>query len=240
MEKSAGRRSVGERKNAIAALLAVILIIMGAVIIVLSFGNHERPETASETPVEEMDPSKDVLIRDLSLIDPYMITGGAEHKTVRCLASFRDAHGDMCVVSLKIPQDDELYSFLDSYLSDENASVGAYAVNGYFSVKELSDGSPAVLDGFAEACREYAPLLEEGSRLYCSGRVVPVARELTFFCHADDHYLFAKNRENTFSFCVGAAIAVIGLAGLLTASAVGVSEKKKENEKSFDTEVFKL
>ena len=161
-EKTEGR-AVGVRV-VLPAFLALVLVFMGAALIMRGFSLLTHPLYVEDVYWTDVQDGDVVCAEDISLIQPLLYTDSAMGKTACCLVSYRDAGGDMCVGVLRASAADGLYGFIEEYINDGDASLGGYAVKGYFTARSI--------DGFgARFGAEYAAACENRCQGFAVGRI---------------------------------------------------------------------
>lgn len=225
-EKGSGRTV--EWKLILPALFGIILIILGTATAVKAFAGHNiKAADISEVSWTEIKNGELIYTDEMNFIDPFLRTDGSSGVTEYCLVSYKDASGDMCIGVLSIPENDGLYDFLRKYLDDKDASLGTYAVSGYFAAGINDDLGEKFSDSFTEACGTYAELFKEGSGLYYNGNVQ--ITDLNFRYRAPvDGEPSGESSGVAPEGIIGIVIALIGAAELVYS--VGALRKKRKED----------
>ena len=232
-EKTEGR-AVGVRV-VLPAFLALVLVFMGAALIMRGFSLLTYPPDLENVYWTDVQDGDVVCAEDISLIEPLLYTDSAMGKTACCLVSYRDAGGDMCVGVLRASASDGLYGFIEEYINDGDASLGGYAVKGYFTARSIDGFGARFGAEYAAACEKYADVLSDYSGRKYNGNVRQTTLCFSYVCGPGENYLAALGRSDTVSGVIGVVIACVGAAGLALSVGMTLSSRRKKREAAAQT-----
>ena len=228
-EKNEGR-AVGA-KIILPAILALVLVFMGAALITRGFCLMTHPAYLEDVYWTDVKDGDVVCAEDIALIEPLLYTDSAMGKTACCLVSFRDAGGDMCVGVLRAAAEDGLYGFIEEYINDGSAALGGYAVKGYFTVNSTDSFGARFGAEYAAACSKYADVLSKYSSQEYNGSVRETTLCFSYVCGPGENYLVALGHRDTVSGVIGIVIACVGVAGLAASVWMMAAERKRREER---------
>ncbi len=211
----------------VTALLALVLLFMGTALIAYGFCLMAHPADTTDvywTDVKD----NDVLRSDaLRVIDPFLTANSPLGKTECWLVSFQDASGDMCIGAMTVAEGDKLTETLDRYAGDQQAALGGFRVQGYFSLDNMDDLGAKFTQAYADACKTYNGVLTTLSGRYYNGNVRETALCFTYICGENENYLAVQGRMDRVSGIIGVVIACAGAAGLALAAGGMIAVRKQ-------------
>lgn len=225
-----GKKKAGI-KTVICSILALILVFMGVVVVSGSLGIRKEPLNTRKYSPDKISTGNIILTDDLSVIAPYMYSEADGKKIAHLLVSFPDATNTMCIASLTVTEDSEIYDFVREYIENDEAGVGTYALKGHFLVSDVRYLGEEMTAYYNNACEKYRELFEQGSGLYYNGSVCTTGFDLSYLCAEDENPQTEKSSGNLSSMIIGIVIVlagIIGIAATVLNIVVEVMEKKKK------------
>ena len=219
-------------KNIIYSVLALILVFMGVIVICTTVGGNNSPIYTKAIMLEKIEAGDIVISDDVSIIAPYMYSESDGVKTVNVLVSFSDIMNRMCIASLSVTEDSDLYDFIERYTQDESTGLGTYAIKGHFLISEVKYRGEEMLSYYKNACEKYAESFERGSELYYNGEVSVTEFDMKYLCAENEQPERSPVSGNAASVVIGIIIALTGVAGIsFAAYSIAKSVKTKRKEK---------
>lgn len=226
-----GKKSVSI-KSIIYSILALILVFMGVIVICSTAEKNNSPIYTKAITLEKISAGDIVLSDDVSVIAPYMYTEQDGVKTVNVLVSFSDIMNRMCVASLSVTDDTDLYDFIERYKNDDSTGLGTYAIKGHFLISEVKYRGEEILSYYKNACEKYAESFEQGSELYYNGEVSVTEFDMKYLCSENEQPERTPVKGSAASVVIGIIIALTGVAGVsIAVYSIIKSVKTKRKEK---------
>ena len=124
-----------------------------------------------------------------------------------CLGTYPDAAGNETFFALLVEEGTGLFDKMQAMINDPSIPYDDLKVDGYFSVKEMSDEIKLIQDSYESAKQTFKDELGQNSTIV--SKLVDSGKLFTFLGYTEEEYLANKKRVETRSFLLGMTVSAI-------------------------------